>query len=161
MAIERSRRFLDHLELERARLGLHHIEAIEADLDQPISLEIEADGLWCRWVAAFVHNPRQLVTGLRRLMKTGGAAVFHEYGEYKTWRMIPDSPELNEFVDAVIRSWRADGGEPDIGRWIPSWLDASGFRVCSCTKKRRKLATSSSKPAPWNVLTRKLPCGFR
>ena len=129
VAIERSRRFLDHLTAERERLGLHQIEIIEADLDQPLQLDLEADGLWCRWVAAFVHDPRQLVAGLRRLFKSGGAAVFHEYGEYKTWRMLPDSPELNEFVDAVIKSWRADGGEPDIGRWIPAWLRESGFRV--------------------------------
>jgi SAM-dependent methyltransferase len=129
IAIERSRRFLDHLEAERARLGLHHIELVEADLDKPLQLDVDADGLWCRWVAAFVRNPQQLVAGLRRLLKPGGAAVFHEYGEYRTWRLLPDSPELNEFVEAVITSWRADGGEPDIGRSLPAWLQSAGFRI--------------------------------
>ena len=51
----------------------------------------------------------------------------------RTWRLLPDSDELNEFVDRVIAAWRADGGEPDIGRSIPHWLERSGFDVLSVT----------------------------
>jgi len=129
IAIERSRRFLDHLESERARLGLPHIDVIEADLDRGLDLRPAADGLWCRWVVAFVRDPRQVISGLRGMLREGARVAFHEYGEYKTWRLLPDSPELNEFVDVVIASWRADGGEPDGGRAIPGWLQASGFTV--------------------------------
>lgn len=129
IAIERSRRFLDHLESERSRLGLSQVDVVEADLNQRLDLRCAADGLWCRWVAAFIHDPRHVISGLRGLLRDRARAVFHEYGEYKTWRLLPDSPELNEFVDVVIASWRADGGEPDVGRAIPGWLQASGFTV--------------------------------
>jgi hypothetical protein len=63
------------------------------------------------------------------MVKPGGAVVFHEYSEYRTWRLLPDNEEMNYFVDRVIEVWRADGGEPDVGRSIPSWLIASGFDV--------------------------------
>ena len=44
---------------------------------------------------------------------------------------MPPSPEHNEFVDAVIRSWRASGGEPDIARDLPRWLEDHGFEIQS------------------------------
>jgi len=31
----------------------------------------------------------------------------------------------------VMRSWRATGGEPDIGRPLIGWLEESGFRIDS------------------------------
>ena len=129
IALERSSRFLSHLEAECARLGLAHVEAIEADLDESLPVKGLADGLWCRWVAAFVREPERLVSGLRRVMNPGAAVVFHEYCEYRTWRMMPACPELDAFVDVVIAAWRADGGEPDIGRSIPRWLHDNGFTV--------------------------------
>ena len=129
IALERSSRFLSHLRSECARLGLAQVEAIEADLDDRLPVSGRADGLWCRWVSAFVRRPQDLIQRIRKVMSDGGAAVFHEYGEYRTWRMLPSSPELDEFVDVVIDTWRADGGEPDIGRSIPGWLQDSGFEV--------------------------------
>jgi ubiquinone/menaquinone biosynthesis C-methylase UbiE len=129
VAVERSQRFLSHLESERSRLGLAQIETVQADLDDLVSLDVQADGLWCRWVCAFVRHPGELVARFRGMMKSGGAAVFHEYSEYRTWRLLPDSDELNYFVDRVIEVWRADGGEPDVGRSLPHWLEHSGFNV--------------------------------
>jgi SAM-dependent methyltransferase len=128
-AVERSRRFLAHLDDERKRLRLSQIELVEADLDDPFSLATRADGLWCRWVCAFVRDPRSLISHIRRSLNGGAHLVSHEYGEYRTWRMLPDSAELNEFVAQVVEVWRADGGEPDVGRSIPQWLEESGFTV--------------------------------
>src|SRR5437763_284599 len=38
-------------------------------------------------------------------------------------------PLLEEFVQTVMRAWRAEGGEPDIGRPLVAWLEESGFRI--------------------------------
>ena len=129
IALERSSRFLSHLKTECARLGLPQVEPVEADLDESFPVSNRADGLWCRWVCAFVRHPRGLISGMRRVMNDGAAVVFHEYGEYRSWRLLPACPELDEFVDLVIARWRADGGEPDVGRSIPAWLEESGFTV--------------------------------
>src|SRR5918993_1419642 len=61
----------------------------------------------------------------------GASLVFHEYADYGTWRMMPPEPELEFFVELVMKAWRADGGEPDIGRWIPRWFEELGLTVTS------------------------------
>ena len=36
---------------------------------------------------------------------------------------------MDEFVRAVMVSWRAAGGEPDIGLDLPRWLEELGFEL--------------------------------
>ena len=87
------------------------------------------DAAWCRWVASFVPSPDSLVDRIGRTLKPGGVAIFHEYGEYATWRLSPPRPSLDRFVAEVMASWRANGGDPDVGRVLPMALRRSGFAV--------------------------------
>jgi hypothetical protein len=57
--------------------------------------------------------------------------VLHEYFDYSTWRLAPRCAEFEEFVQRVIETWRADGGEPDIGLDLPAWLGELGFEARS------------------------------
>jgi len=82
-------------------------------------------------VFAFVKQPRELLARVGGALKPGGVLVVHEYFDYRTWRLAPRSPEIEEFVRVVMESWRADGGEPDIGLDLPGWLDKLGFAVTS------------------------------
>ncbi|HEY1963250.1 MAG TPA: methyltransferase domain-containing protein [Rhizomicrobium sp.] len=118
IAIERSRRFLDAL---RAR-DFPNVDAIEADLteyDWPTSV---ADRIWCRWVLAFVTDPAHAIAGMARALKPGGAILFQEYWDYSAWRLAPYCREFEDYVAKVIESWRAAGGEPDIGLALPRLL---------------------------------------
>jgi hypothetical protein len=99
------------------------------DLDEDGWPEIHADLLWCRWVAAFVRRPHSLVDRMRGLVRPGGRVVIHEYLDYAAWRLLPDAPEFDAFVEAVIATWRQAGGEPDVGRDLPGWLEDAGFQV--------------------------------
>ena len=51
--------------------------------------------------------------------------------DYATWRAAPRCPELEEFVAAVMASWRDNGGEPDIALSLPGWIEELGFEVRS------------------------------
>ena len=42
---------------------------------------------------------------------------------------FPSSQELEEFVAEVMAAWRADGGEPDIGAYLPAWLEEAGLQI--------------------------------
>lgn len=129
IALERSRRFLDALGSVAAARGLRNIETIEADLDRD-ALPIDgADGAWARWVFAFVTRPKELLGRLRRSLRTGGALVVHEYFDYRTWRIVPRSEVFENFVKAVMTSWRATGGEPDIALDLLTWMADCGFAV--------------------------------
>jgi len=129
VAVDRSRRFLDALESSRERLGLAQIESHELDLDEAPLPKIHVDGAWSRWVFAFVKRPRALLERVAKLVKPGGSLVLFEYFDYSTWRFAPRSLEMEEFVRIVTESWRATGGEPDVGLDLPAWLEELGFDV--------------------------------
>ena len=128
-AIDRSRRFLDVLEATRKQRGLENVSTFELDLDEAELPNVQADAAWCRWVFAFVRRPRALLKRIASALKPGGVFVAHEYFDYGTWQFAPRSPEHEEFVRVVMESWRATGGEPDIGLSLPGWLNELGFEI--------------------------------
>jgi ubiquinone/menaquinone biosynthesis C-methylase UbiE len=129
VAVDKSQRFLDALDPMRRQRGLDDITAHRVDLDAGGFPEIIADRAWCRWVLAFVKNPRDVLARLTAVLGAAGAIVLHEYFDYSTWRTAPRCPELEEFVSAVMTSWRDNGGEPDIGLSLSRWLGDLGFEL--------------------------------
>ena len=77
-----------------------------------------ADASWCRWLLSFVTDPRRTVAAIASALKPGGVAVFHEYGDYGAWRMMPPNPVVDRFRSLVMQSWRDSGGEPDIALFL-------------------------------------------
>ncbi len=128
-AIDRSARFLATLAARMKAAGITQVSTYGRDLDEDGWPEIHADVVWCRWVAAFVRRPRALVDRMRGLVRPGGRVVMHEYLDYGAWRLLPDAPAFAAFVEAVIAAWRQAGGEPNVGRALPGWLEDAGFQV--------------------------------
>lgn len=131
ISIDKSRRFLDALDATQRERRLTNIVIHELDLNKLELPNVKADGAWARWVFAFVKHPRELLALTASALKPGGVFVIHEYIDYSTWRLAPRLPELEEYVQAVMESWRADGGEPDIGLELPAWLKDLGFELKS------------------------------
>jgi SAM-dependent methyltransferase len=129
VALERSRRFLDALLERAAARGLAQLEAVEVDVVTGDFGVRAADGAWCRWLLCFVGDPRAVIGRVRAALRPGGVAVFHEYLDYGAWALSPPCAAHTRFVEQVIASWRADGGEPDVGRWLASYLLDAGFRI--------------------------------
>jgi SAM-dependent methyltransferase len=133
VAIDRSRRFLDALEHAARARGKSCVTTHEQDLANGALPVKDADGLWARWVFAFVPGPRDLLARAVDALKPGGAIVLHEYLDYRTWRLHPRDAVFEEFVEEVMASWRANGGEPDIGPPLALWLEELGVSVTSLT----------------------------
>jgi SAM-dependent methyltransferase len=129
IALERSRRFLDALVTRAAARGLAQLEAVELDVVTGDFGALAADAAWCRWVLCFVSEPRTVVRRIRAALKPGGVAVFHEYLDYRAWALSPPCAPHARFVEQVIASWRAEGGEPDVGRFLAGYLVEAGFRI--------------------------------
>ena len=129
VALERSRRFLDTLESRAAARGLAQVATREIDVVTDEFGETAADLAWCRWLLCFVSDPRKVIRRIGAALKPGGTAVFHEYIDYRGWRMAPRVPELELFIERVIASWREEGGEPDVGAELTSHLVESGFEI--------------------------------
>ena len=129
MAAERSDRFVTALREAVASHGLKNVRVHELDL---MSEPIQAAGFdvaWCRWVASFVKSPEQLVSAIRQTLRVGGRVVFHEYADYRTWRLAPRRHAVEAFVAEVMASWKATGGEPDVALALPLLLQSAGFRL--------------------------------
>lgn len=128
-AIDKSERFLNALQEVQRQRRLTNITRYELDLNDATFPSIMADGAWARWVFAFVKSPRELLQRAAAALKPGGVFVVHEYCDYSTWRLAPESPELEEYVQVVMKSWRDEGGEPDIALELPAWLAELGFEL--------------------------------
>ncbi len=129
IAVDRSRRFLNNLSARALHVGMSQVSVHEIDLDSDGLPPMQVDGAWCRWVLAFLRHPARLVTEIAKAVRPGGTFVSHEYFCYDTWRLLPPSDELTEFVNAVTTGWRASGGEPNIGLQVPGWLVDAGFEI--------------------------------
>jgi SAM-dependent methyltransferase len=131
VAIDKSERFLRALDATCRERGIENINPYSADLDAGEFPDGIADCAWCRWVLAFVKDPRAVLARMAAALAPEGVMVLHEYFDYSTWRAAPPCSELEEFVSAVMASWRNNGGEPDIALWLPGWLEELGFEVRS------------------------------
>ncbi|MFZ9880856.1 MAG: class I SAM-dependent methyltransferase [Phycisphaerales bacterium] len=134
-AVERSARFLELLRAEAQARGHGNVRTAELDLmHDPLptpSAGAGFDAAWCRWVACFVPDPGLLVRRMAEALRPGGTAVFHEYHEYATYRVLPVRAEITAFVEAVFETWRAQGGEPNIARALPRLLVDAGLEIVS------------------------------
>jgi SAM-dependent methyltransferase len=129
IAIERSERFASAARELCARKHLTNVRVVQSDLMEGAIPATGIDAAWCRWVACFVTSPKTLVEKIAGALRPGGIAIFHEYGNYASWQVLPPRASVKAFVAEVMASWRDAGGEPDIGLTLPSLLRASGFEV--------------------------------
>lgn len=130
LAVERSGHFISVLDGESRRRRLVQVRAIQADLMEapPPS---GYDMTWCRWVASFAGSVPKLVQWISQALRPGGRAVFHEYADYGSWQFAPARSRLTEFVEEVMASWRAAGGEPNVAAALIEALGREGFRLHS------------------------------
>ena len=133
VAMDKSERFLNALQATASERGLENISTHRVDLDAGDFPDVTADRAWCRWVFAFVKNPRDVLARVSTALGPRAQIVIHEYFDYSVWRTAPRCPELEEFVATVMASWRDTGGEPDIALSIPRWLEEMGFEVRSAS----------------------------
>jgi SAM-dependent methyltransferase len=146
LAIERSAHFLEFARNACATRGLSNVRFREADLMEESLGKLEFDATWCRWVASFVSSPEKLVNAIARALRPGGVAIFHEYIDYRTWRLAPRRPAVEDFVNKVMESWRATGGEPDVALSFPALFRAAGLRI---VEAHPRILTVSPKDYVW------------
>jgi hypothetical protein len=109
--------------------GLDNITTHNADVDGGEFPSLVADRAWCRWVLSFINKLRDVLERLAASLRSESIIVLHEYFDYSTWRAAPQCLELEEFVSAVMASWRASGGEPDVALSLPRWIEELGFKL--------------------------------
>ena len=129
VAVDISRRFLAHLEgLAKAR-GLKNIRAAVTSVERLAIRESNFDGAYARWVLCFVRRPAAVLGQVARRLKRGGTFVIQDYYRYENITIAPECEAFRRVFRAVDKSWRARGGDPDIGCRLPGLLHRAGFEV--------------------------------
>jgi len=135
VSLERSSNFVKAMRENIRARSLSQVQVHELDLMTDELPRGDYDFAWCRWVATFVTDPALLVQKIGGVLKKGGHILFHEYGDYLSWRFSPRLPLQEEFARKVAASWRAAGGEPDIALQLPPLLHENGFAVRSAVPR--------------------------
>jgi len=109
--------------------GLAQLELRQHNLLRDPLPQAQADLVWCRWVAMFLPELDPLLDPLPAALRPGGQALFHEYLHWDTFALHPHGDAIARFGQAVQRSFRQAGGDPDVNRRLPSLLAARGLRI--------------------------------
>jgi ubiquinone/menaquinone biosynthesis C-methylase UbiE len=129
VAVDISRRFLAHLAERSRALGLAHIRTVEGSVERLPIRESSFDGAYARWVLCFVRRPAAVLNQVARRLKRGGVFVIQDYFQYENILIAPQCEAFRRVFRAVHKSWRARGGDPDIGCRLPGLLRRTGFEV--------------------------------
>ncbi|MFM2081187.1 MAG: hypothetical protein RLZZ219_1869 [Cyanobacteriota bacterium] len=136
LALERSPVYVAAGQELARRQGLAQLEIRRHDLlSDPLPMgpddrpEAGFDLAWMRWVAMFLPDPLPLLDQLAGAIRPGGRLVVQEYKHWDTFGLHPHGDAIGRFGQAVQRSFRSAGGDPDVNRRLPSLLAARGWRI--------------------------------
>ena len=129
LALEHSTAYVAAGRLLAVEAGLTHLELRQHDLLRDPLPHEGFDLAWMRWVAMFLADLEPLLTQLPLALRPGGRLVLHEYVQWDSFGLHPHGAAIHRFGQAVQRSFRQAGGDPDVNRRLPSLLAARGFRI--------------------------------
>lgn len=135
--VDVSPRFVGELRRRAAALGLENVDADVQDGEALELPEAAFDGAYARWVLCFLRDPAAAVRRVARALRPGGRFVVHDYAHYAGVRLVPGDRAFRDVIDAVVRSWRDQGGDPDVGERLPGMMEDAGLRVVSVTPLAR------------------------
>ncbi|MBA3322236.1 MAG: methyltransferase domain-containing protein, partial [Pyrinomonadaceae bacterium] len=129
VGVDVSHRFVNHLNAQREARGLKNVTAqmmnVE-ELDLPASV---FDGAFARWVLCFVSSPAAVVDGVARSLKRDGTFVVQDYCHYEGVTIGPPNGIFARVFGAVAETWRARGGDPNVGSVVPSLMERCDLEV--------------------------------
>lgn len=129
LGVDVSERFISFLKARAAAIGLSQVEAEVGDVQSLNLPDASFDGAYVRWVLCFVSQPDRVIRAVARALKPGGVFVLQDYYYYRGLSICPSKPVVRKVVEAVDQSWRMRGGDPDIGKRLPTMLRQAGFEV--------------------------------
>ena len=129
LAVDVSQRFVAYLDDERRRRGLEQVEAHVEDLESLSVPATSVDGAFARWVLCFLRQPEVIVQHVARALRPGGAFLVMDYCHYEGFTVAPRGAAIERVVAATARSFRRDGGDPNVGSAVPAFMRGAGLEV--------------------------------
>jgi ubiquinone/menaquinone biosynthesis C-methylase UbiE len=87
------------------------------------------EAAFCRWLMIFVNDPAKAIERVHFHLKSKAQFILQEYVSYDSMDLVPEFKYMRPVVDAIFKSWRDQGGDPNRGKKLPYWLEQAGFNV--------------------------------
>jgi ubiquinone/menaquinone biosynthesis C-methylase UbiE len=129
IAVDESERFLDIVGARARALGITSVETRAEDVQTMRLDPASVDVAYARWVLCFVPRPEAVVEAVARALRPGGSFAVQDYVDWQALAVAPRAEAFERVMPAVGESWRSQGGDPRIGRRLPSLMRAAGLRV--------------------------------
>lgn len=85
------------------------------------------DVVTCHQVLQHVSDPVGILREMRRVVKKGGGIVAAREADYRTFAWYPEPRELSRWAELYQAVAKANGGEPNAGRYCHVWAREAGF----------------------------------
>jgi ubiquinone/menaquinone biosynthesis C-methylase UbiE len=129
IAVDMSQRFIAHVRREAECRGIAHVHAEAQDLAELDLPDESLDGAFARWVMCFLPDPATVIARVARALRPGAAFAILDYSHYEGFRIGPPSAATERVFAAVAESFRAHGGNPNVGMELPAQMHAAGLEV--------------------------------
>lgn len=126
-ALETSERVLQHTRDEVAARGCTTVDFAVGDV---LALDFPAasfDVVHAHQVLQHLADPVAALREMVRVCRPGGVVAARD-GDYGGFVWYPASPGLDRWNELYHAAARANGGEPDAGRFLLAWARAAGCR---------------------------------
>lgn len=133
LAVDESRKFLDHLERRLAVEPISNVTTQHARADAFTATPGTFDAVYARWLMSFLSDPGVVARRVFDALRPGGVFIIHDYSQYKGTSLAPESAAFRAIIDAVYVSWRAHNGNPDVCASLPAVLAGAGFEIAHAT----------------------------
>ncbi|GAA0401603.1 hypothetical protein Acor_38300 [Acrocarpospora corrugata] len=123
---------LDLARAEAAARGQDNIDFAVADVHALDFPDASFDVVHAHQVLQHVADPVQALREMRRVGRPGGIVAVRD-SDYDGFTWFPSVPELDEWLALYRKLARANGGEPNAGRFLLSWAREAGFKQVTAT----------------------------
>ncbi len=129
-SVDLSEGFLNHLRSQKTKIKAHQKIETHQSLIEELDLNPKNfDGAFCRWLMIFVHNPEKALQKIHSHLKPKAQFVLQEYVSYDSMDLVPNFKHMRPVVEAIFKSWLDQGGDPNRGKMLPTWLEKAGFKI--------------------------------
>ncbi|MBZ9609906.1 methyltransferase domain-containing protein [Clostridium estertheticum] len=118
---------VDYAKKHLSHKGLNRYQVIQKSIMETGLLENTFDFAITRLLLEHLPDPVNAVREVFRILKPGGIAVFIDNDFEMHIMTCPHIPELRELYEAYCQSRYLEGGNPKIGRELPTILKKGGF----------------------------------
>lgn len=119
---------LDQARQYASSRGLTNITFQKVDANDLPFQDNSFDIVFCHQVLQHVKDPVAILKEMRRVAKPGGLVAARE-ADYKSFAWYPETPEIAQWADLYQKVAKANGGEPNAGRYCHVWARQAGFKT--------------------------------